>query len=230
MLTQHREDVLRLIRQHDHALLAGALAFAWRGPDGAGIPWTTALATALHDVVWMEEDRIPRVDPVTGAPYDFTTLPPALKRAFVDAGVERLATLDPEVAALVSAHHRTLATRASVDPDPPLAWLRFFDNLSLFLCLTAPGTTSIPPWLSDSLTPPAPLTLRWLGPDSVGVRPYPFGAPVRGVLPYRDVPRRRYPDQGALSRAWNDATTHEWFLRLTGEDSPPAEDAHPALK
>src|SRR5688572_12087398 len=123
MLLQRRADTFRLIRQHDHGMLAGALAFAWRG-ESRGPGWTTALATALHDVVWQERDQRPHLDPSSGAPEDFVTIHPAEKARFVALGVGRLTALASELGALVGAHHRALAEGTPVDPHSALAWLR----------------------------------------------------------------------------------------------------------
>ena len=47
MLIQQRARVLRLIRQHDHALLSGSLAFAWRSERES--PLAPSILTALGD-------------------------------------------------------------------------------------------------------------------------------------------------------------------------------------
>jgi hypothetical protein len=218
MLIQHREHTYRLIRQHDHALLAGALALAWRTADGETLAPRTTLATALHDAVWIEEDQLPRLDPATGAPHDFTTIPAETKRAFVERGVVSLASVEPAVAELVGAHHRALAEGAPVDPGTALAWVRFFDNLSLFICLTPPGTTTHPRWLSwRTLDAPdgAALSLAWAGPDSLTIAPYAFGAPATVTLPFRDLPRRRFESQEDLNHAWEHAPEQQWSVVLT---------------
>ena len=226
MLIQHRDHVFRLIPQHEHALLAGALAFAWRTADGEGLPARTALAAALHDVVWIEEDRLPRLDAATGAPHDFATIPPETKRAFVERGVRSLAAVEPAVAELIADHHHALAAGTPVKTTSPLAWVRFFDNLSLFVCLTPPGTSSNPPWLSvRTLVPPVgpPVSLSWSQPDALSIGPYPFGAPFRTSLPFRDLPRRRFESQESLGRAWEEAEEQEWTVTLTGEEPAPAD-------
>jgi hypothetical protein len=218
MLVQRRADALRLIRQHDHALLAGALAFSWRQGGGRALPWVTALATALHDVVWREQDERPLLDPTSGAPHDFTTFPAPDKRRFVELGVERLAQVDPETAALVGDHHRTLAEGGPVAPDSPLAWLRFFDNLSLWICLTPPGSVpeGRPGWLrSATASPPTgALALGWDGDERVRLTPFPFGAPLSVAVPYRDLPSRRYATQAELSEAWESSPVKSWALQL----------------
>jgi hypothetical protein len=217
MLLQRRVGAFRLIRQHDHALLAGSLAFSWR-QNGRSLAGSTALATALHDVVWRAEDERPRLDDASGAPHDFTTVPAPAKRRFVELGVERLALVDPDAAALVAAHHRTLAEGGPVAADSPLAWLRFFDNLSLWICLTPPGSLpeARPTWL-DAATVSAPtgvLEVGWEGEDRVRVAPFPFGSPTVLEIPHRDLPARRYASQAELTEAWEASRDLRWAVEL----------------
>jgi hypothetical protein len=219
MLVQRREHVFRLIRQHDHALLAGALAFAWRLDHGGTLSMNTALATALHDVVWRDEDQRPRLNPDAGAPHDFVSIPPRVKQAFIQRGVEHIDALDTEVAHLIAAHHRTLADGTPVEPDSELAWLRFFDNLSLFVCLTPPGSLSElhPRWLGSPLRIPprgAVLSLRWTRADELTLEPFPFGARFSVSLPYRDLPSGTYDEEG-LARAWSRSAEARWTVSLS---------------
>jgi hypothetical protein len=225
MLIQRRNGALRLIRQHDHALLAGTLAFAWRTATGEGPTWETALATALHDVVWREEDRRPRFDPEAGIAYDFTTVPPDHKRDFVEAGIGRLEQVDPALAALVRAHHRSLAKGSRVDPGSQLAWLRFFDNFSLLACLTPPGSLpeAHPPWLATSAVhpPDGSQAVTWRSEDELSLSPFPFGStPLVVEIPYRDLPERRYESEVELRDAWERASKARWRLALTDGDRP----------
>jgi hypothetical protein len=226
MLIQRRERAIRLIRQHDHALLSGVLAFAWRAGTGRGPGWRTALATALHDAVWLEEDRRPRFDPGTGMPHDFTTVSASHKRDLVDSGLRRLRAAEPEVAALVQEHHASLAESTQVDPGSELAWLRFFDNLSLFACLTPPGSlvAAHPPWLnSAALRPPdgGSLTATWRNGDELVLSPFPFGSSfIAAEVAYRDLPSGRFADDAALQDAWDRAATRRWRLTLSDGGRP----------
>jgi hypothetical protein len=217
VLIQEREASLRLIRQHDHALLAGALASMWRTEDRASLPIRTVLASALHDAVWREEDRAPRFDPVRGRPFDFITVPVERKRIFVEEGVRALVALDPGVAALVQAHHEALAEGFEVDPGSQLAWVRLFDNLSLLACLTAPGSlvASRPRWLSARFPPPEgpELSASWRG-DALVLSAAPFDGPLAYALPYRDLPRVTYRDSHDLQEAWEAAPEQELRVEI----------------
>lgn len=218
MLVQRRDDGLRLVRQHDHALLAGRVAAAWILPPAAPVPWSTVLAVSLHDVVWSREDRRPRLSPRTGLPWDFASLPSARKAVLVEEGLARLRAVSPELARPVAAHHRALAQGPPPEPDPELTRLRFFDVLSLRLCLTPPSAVAPPSWLTspEEVGPggyPPPL-LRWHGPDEARLDPFPFREPLELCLPVRDLPAGPYPDQASLDRAWEEAGERIWRLRL----------------
>lgn len=106
MLVQPRGDRLRLIRQHDHALVAGELAAAWRGPGGGTgrLPFRTVLATALHDLAWRGLDEAPRLDPDTGRPFAFHDHPLDEKLAAYRRGVDRMEAISPWIGLAGSLH------------------------------------------------------------------------------------------------------------------------------
>jgi hypothetical protein len=222
VLIQEREDAFRLIRQHDHALLSGALASGWSTREGAPLPIGTILASALHDAVWQAEDEAPRFDPERGRPFDFITIPVARKRSFVEEGVRAIARVHPEVAALVRDHHHALAEGLEVDPDSQLAWVRLFDNLSLLACLTAPGSVdaSRPPWLHSHFTPPTgpELHATWRG-DELALSRAPFALALAHTLPYRDLPRRRYRDALELQTAWDASPEEHWHVEIVSREA-----------
>jgi hypothetical protein len=127
---------------------------------------------------------------------------------------------------LIAAHHAALAEGSAVVEGSPLSWLRFFDTLSLFACLTPPGTDEglRPPWLgSEALRPPLGprITPGWRGAARLSLTPYLFGAPLELRIPYRDVPRRRYSRDEELRIAWLDAEAESWTVTLaSGADHP----------
>lgn len=268
MLVQVRRDGMRLVRQHDHALMAGALARGWgaAGPKGRPRPFRLVLATALHDLAWRELDAEPRFDAERGRPYGFDEHPLEPKLAAYRTGLNRTEEISPYAALLGSLHYasflgageasgflsfeeerreRLLAELARPPleearvpapgggeagaPGPALerrverdlAWLKFFDGLSIRLCLTAPGglEDELPPWLEPDrpLEPPEggePLRLAWEGPGTATLRPWPLAVPVRLEVPVRELGARRYADAAALRRAWQSAEERQWRLTL----------------
>lgn len=165
MIVTRRGDRLRVVQQNDHAALAAELLAVWRA-DGLPEHPHRALrleATREHDNGWREIDSAPRVGP-DGAPYDFRSLPAALRREIWQLGVERFARDRPAVAILVTRHaielHRSAAERSGdpawserlaawIEHEAALlarvdgtvddlaenyAWLRLADGLSLGVC------------------------------------------------------------------------------------------------
>lgn len=109
MLVQRRPDALWLIRQQDHALVAGELAHAWRGTgggeSGGALPFRLVWTTSLHDLAWQPLDAEPHLDPATGLPTAFHDHPLEEKLSAYDRGVDRLAELSPYAGLLVSRHY-----------------------------------------------------------------------------------------------------------------------------
>lgn len=101
-----------------------------------------------------------------------------------------------------------------------LRMLKLFDDLSLYLCLASPEVLAEgrPGWLGGDgfARPPGgpDLELRWVGPRSLSVDPFPFAGPVRSGVPRRVLPRQRYPDGEALRRAWEEADPEGWRLEV----------------
>lgn len=251
MLIQRLEDGgLRLVPQHEHGLLSGELAAAWRGPDGdAPLPEEVVLAAALHDLAWTELDAEPRRDPETGEPLDFLSFPSGPKYEAASDAIERVSELHPYAGVLVSLHYtsfgspgrpadfeeveeeRRLELLAELGDDAPgpagirldLAYLRLFDTLSLFLCLTPPGAdpSSRPDWLTpERLAAPdgdRTLALSWEGEARAVVAPDVFGGEALEVeLACRRLPEARYGSDGELAAAWDAAPEERWRLRVEG--------------
>lgn len=260
MIVQVRGDRLRVIRQHDHALAAGALAGGWTGPgpEAESHPFRVVLATGLHDLAWRELDAEPRYDPESRRPFSFDAFPLEEKLAAYGAGVSRMGEISPWIGLLGSLHYasfleeerargfleaeaerqerllgrlearRESPAGAAAGPDLPLrrraeadlAWLKFFDGLSLRLCLTPPAVPDgeLPPWLDRAHAPEAPDGTRvdttWEGEGAVRVAPPVFGDGLALEIPCRDLPAAAFPDAGALRSAWRAAEETTWRLRV----------------
>ncbi len=263
MLVQARGGRLRLIRQHDHALVAGALARAWvgRGSGAQGHPFRLVLATGLHDLAWRELDAEPRYDAETGRPLPFHAFPLEEKLAAYRSGVSRMEEISPWIGLLGSLHYASFPEgeradaflrseaerqdrllrrlearrrspgeggRESDSPGPPLreraeadlAWLKFFDGLSIRLCLTPPPVpdAELPPWLDRTEAPEAPdgsrVATTWEGEATVRVDPPVFGDGLALEIPFRQLSAASYPDAGTLRAAWREAEERIWRLRV----------------
>lgn len=106
MIVQPHDGQLLLIRQTDHAALAGLFAEHWGNADFARPSPRDALITAAvhHDDGWLLWEAAPRLDPATRRPYQFTAMPIAEHVGFYRAGIERVLALAPYAGLLTVMH------------------------------------------------------------------------------------------------------------------------------
>lgn len=96
MIIQDQGAQLVVIRQTDHARLAGFFARQW----GNGLftrpePFESfCVAAEEHDNGWREWEFLPSVDPATFAPYTFMSIPTEEHIALYQRGLERLVKAD----------------------------------------------------------------------------------------------------------------------------------------
>jgi hypothetical protein len=109
-----QDDPMVVIRQTDHAFLAGFFAREW-GNETFTRPEPFAsfcLAVAEHDNGWQEWELAPGVDPKTFMPYSFMTVPTEEHVALYQRGIERAVKADLYAGLLVAAHCTGLYDRA----------------------------------------------------------------------------------------------------------------------
>jgi len=114
LIIQEQGDQLLLIRQTDHAFLAGFLAKEW-GNEEFPRPEPFAsfcLAAAEHDNGWTEWELEPTLDSRTRTPNTFMSIPTEEHIALYQRGIERLVKVDHYAALLVSLHCAGLYDRA----------------------------------------------------------------------------------------------------------------------
>jgi hypothetical protein len=114
MILQEQGDQIVVVRQTDHALLAGFLASQW-GNETFARPElfeSFCLAAREHDNGWAEWEIAPRIDPKTRLPYTFMSIPTEEHVALYERGIERVAGADPYAGVLVSLHCTGLYDRA----------------------------------------------------------------------------------------------------------------------
>lgn len=97
---------LRIVLQTDHAYLSGRFAAAWGGgPFHAPDPVSPVrLAADLHDHGWLDWERAPRVEPLSGRPYDFLGLPTEIHVELYGKGIQLAVQEHPYAGLLVSLH------------------------------------------------------------------------------------------------------------------------------
>jgi hypothetical protein len=233
VLVRHLENSVHLIRQNDHALLAGRLAQEWIGAGGESPPFDVTLGVALHDLAWADADREPRFDPESGGIVSFTGWTDEDREPLQTAGLDLLERISPFAALLGSLHYSRfldpeefprfaaqererrarLREQLGIEPDSPAVerarlLLRHLDYVSLFLCLTGPTTTGAPDWLTPELVGVAPdgrrYELRWSTEDTVHCAPFPFRRPFVVSVPYRKV-FPPFTSEAELATAWRAA-------------------------
>lgn len=196
------------ITQPDHARFAAELLGLWRGDGLPEHPRRRELLFAVreHDNGWRETDAAPRVDPATGRPHDFLTLPDPERLALWRRGVERWAGERPWAAALIAQHALALHRRRREDPwRELLAQLRerraelveaagvparelfrdyrlleLADTLSLAACNRWPQPVRRPG-----------LEARFTG-GALRIAPFPLAGATTFQLPVRRIPARPY--------------------------------------
>lgn len=106
MIIREQGDQLLLIRQTDHAFLAGFFAKEWGNEEfPRPEPFESfCLAVAEHDNGWSEWEVQPTLDPKTRQPYTFMSIPTEEHIALYQKGIERLVKVDHYAALLVSMH------------------------------------------------------------------------------------------------------------------------------
>ncbi len=242
MLVQPRGDTIRLFTQHDHGLMCGDMAHAWRSaPWPAGPPRTVVQAAALHDLAWVARDAVPLALDGAGRVEAFTDLTPADRAALYARGLDDVERIDPAAAMICSLHYaafvpsgaasfaRTeaerrarLAAALGYGDDAPtvrqgLELVRALDLLSLTICLTAPGSVegSAPSWVHrPARVAGVDVTARFVANDVVVLAPFPLAGPTELRVPYREIGRDACNNPGALQAAWEDADTAAWVVRL----------------
>lgn len=114
MILQMQNDPLVVIRQTDHAYLAGFFAResgneAFQRPE----PFDSfCLAAAEHDNGWQDWELAPAVDPKTFIPYSFMTVPTEEHVMLYQQGIERVLKSDLYAGLLVAGHCMGLYDRA----------------------------------------------------------------------------------------------------------------------
>jgi hypothetical protein len=119
------------IGQASHAWLSGQLARGW-GNDRFGVvePWEeVCLGAEQHDVGWIEWDLDPTIDPGTGRPHTFMSLPLPDKLALWSGAARKMLSQSRYAALLVSMHGTALYERwPPEDPDDKRLVQAFLDE------------------------------------------------------------------------------------------------------
>jgi hypothetical protein len=114
MVIQQNSDPMVVIRQTDHAVLAGFFAREL-GNEAFAKPEPFAsfcMAAAEHDNGWQEWELAPGVDPKSFAPYSFMSVPTEEHVSLYQRGIDRVVKTDLYAGLLVAMHCSGLYDRA----------------------------------------------------------------------------------------------------------------------
>jgi Protein of unknown function (DUF3891) len=114
MIIQQNSDPMVVIRQTDHAVLAGFFAREL-GNEAFSKPEPFAsfcMAAAEHDNGWQEWELAPGVDPKSFAPYSFMSVPTEEHVSLYQRGIDRVVKTDLYAGLLVAMHCSGLYDRA----------------------------------------------------------------------------------------------------------------------
>ena len=175
MIVRKRGKYFILIKQHDHALIAGEMAAHIDEPIQPLAK--TLFAISHHDIGWEELDRSVLWDEKTNCPVSFYEYPLLPKLEAYTRGISKVVANDHYAGFLCSKHYASFFTNET-DPacrrfrEQELArqnqlreyfteieeeniarnfrLLQYSDQLSLFVCLNEPGENTFP-WYQDGI-------------------------------------------------------------------------------
>lgn len=239
MLIQRRPQTARYITQHEHGLHVGSLAHGWSVNFGS----EAIMAMSLHDLAWQPVDDITQraflFDHVNGRLRDFTGAGLAKLDMYV-RGLDLLEKIHPYAALLTSMHYALFfpendqttsfltherARRAQLtqllEVEPAHVrrdydWLQFFDGLSLFACLHAPGTDFHHhlSWLPNEMSSPTGTHhLEWVSDHVLAISGVEPDLHIKHTIHYRELPLR-FDHLDAFVEKWTQSTVHSWDLTI----------------
>jgi hypothetical protein len=154
MILQHGDPIVA-ISQPSHSWLSGQLARAWGNQQFHRFePFEPiCLAAEQHDVGFLQWEREPVLDPETGLPYNFDSLPEPMHFDLWAGGIAQLRPVCWYSALIVSLHFCDLCRRfhRASAKDLESAANRFLREQSLFQ-QSSIAQLSTDPTLSDAVT------------------------------------------------------------------------------
>ena len=106
MITSENAEGSWVVTQLEHSALVGTIAANWGG-DVVAMPSPRRpmlVMAAEHDLCWVYHDHRPRVDPATGVPYDYASLPYDDHVTLYREGARYLAEREPYGGLMLSLH------------------------------------------------------------------------------------------------------------------------------
>ena len=216
MIVRKRTGSYVLIRQHDHGQISGEFARRWRRRPA---PFESTLyAIANHDVGWKKLDETVRWDEVTGQPHSFVDYPVECKLRAYGEGLDFLEARDAYAACLCSMHYSSFVrdsegasemrffegevrrqerleggmSEAELENlERNFRLLQTCDDLSLFVCLNAPGENAYPRYEYGFEYMGARFVPVWKDRRTLRLEPNPLSRTFEVVIPYLEVGKDR---------------------------------------
>lgn len=201
MIIREYEEKYEWIKQHDHGLLSGEMAYHAGNPPFAPVGFRNVLTAALHDISWVHADDEPFEEFI-----HFNDYPLSKRLPMYEAGIDDMEAVDPFTALLTSLHYSAFFKPGKTDKldaflerehnrqtrlkrlfptedlNLALKQLKMWDNLSLYVCLNKPGTTkeNEHPWYKNGIqgvtASGSEMTIEgyWRDEHTVTFSPFPF--------------------------------------------------------
>ncbi|MCH2156789.1 MAG: DUF3891 family protein [Opitutales bacterium] len=106
MITSQNKDGFHAVTQLEHSALVGIIAANWGG-DAVALPLPRRpmlVMAAEHDLCWVYHDHRPRIDPDSGIPYDYASLPYDAHVKLYREGARYLSEREPYGGLMLSLH------------------------------------------------------------------------------------------------------------------------------
>lgn len=257
MIVSSTADSFILIEQDHHANLAAEIMKKMDSHfTPKDKRWCAVLfAIAQHDCGWHSFDIQPFFNDEKKMPYSFLDFPTAAKAVLYRHGIDEVARSDVYAALLCSMHYlrfmeddaqkeaqafaenerlRQQEIKASIpDFDQETcnlhyAMLQFADNLSLYICLNAPGAKkeNEHPFFKDGLSIaetlqhvfPEKIGIQWEDAETVTMHFFPFMDAIPLVVKQKEIRKKDIAAFGLL-KSYEKAPYTEFKLILRGDKS-----------
>ena len=244
----HEHNTVRLFTQHDHGLLSGELAHVWEPRQSMALVMAIAAHDmAWHEVDALETLSPHEItfDTERGMLHDFLTLPYERKVPLYRQGIEQAQALHPYAGLLLSLHYAAfldplrfgdfmseeeerrerLAAQLGYESWRDAKILRdyealkFFDLISLFVCLRHPLARQVdaPRWITSTVRLDGVAhELNWRDEHTLTITGWPSPDPLDVVLPCRTLSSQRHASSAHLQSAYLAAPIEALHIRIEG--------------
>jgi hypothetical protein len=254
MIVREYDDRFVLIEQDFHARLSGEIMKNLRDDLFKGAKWRKSVNYAItqHDLGWKPFDLEPFWNDKEKRPFSFIDFPVLPKAVIYTYGIDTVEKEDSYAGLLCSSHYERFMARESQpeakrfvqkekkrqqwliqsipDFDEALyafhfALLRFGDDISLYLCLNEPGTSSedIHPFFKKGINVSALqvfnkdyISLHYRDKQTLVIEDFPFHQPFTVTLKQKEISKETIEADG-LRPGFQNTPEETVQIYLTGE-------------